>query len=195
MPKDHMAVRILDKTAAKMAQESNGRIQLQTYPSSQLGGDVDMIMQVHSGALDFQMESGSMISNVVPVAGIVSVGFAFKDLRTGVEGDGRRTRRDRPRNPGRGRLLLPSRAMDNGFRQLTTSRRKVMSVARREPAQAPPADRAGVDIAVGEPWGGPASMDLAELYTGLQTGIVDGWRAACSRSRPSSCMRSKRTWR
>jgi TRAP-type C4-dicarboxylate transport system substrate-binding protein len=42
MPKDHMAVRILDKTAAIMAQESNGRIHLQTYPSSQLGGDVDM---------------------------------------------------------------------------------------------------------------------------------------------------------
>jgi tripartite ATP-independent transporter DctP family solute receptor len=174
MPKDHMAVRILDKTANVMAQESNGRIQLQTYPSSQLGGDVDMVMEVHSGALDFQMAGGSMISNVVPVAGIFSVGFAFKNYdQVWKAVDGELGATVRQTLDQRGFYVHPV-SMDNGFRQLTTSKRKVMNVG--------DVSRLKLRLPIGPVWtslwaslgAAPTSMDLSELYTGLQTGIVEG---------------------
>ncbi len=174
MPKDHMAVRILDKTADVMAQESNGRIHLQTYPSSQLGGDVDMVMEVHSGALDFQMAGGSMISNVVPIAGVFSVGFAFKNydqVWKAVDGELGATVRQTLDQSG---FYAHPVSMDNGFRQLTTTNRKVMNVG----------DVKGLKLRVpiGAVWtslwaslgAAPTTIDLSELYTGLQTGIVEG---------------------
>jgi tripartite ATP-independent transporter DctP family solute receptor len=174
MPKDHMAVRILDKTAAIMAQESNGRIHLQTYPSSQLGGDVDMVMEVHSGALEFQMAGGSMISNVVPIAGIFSVGFAFKNydqVWKVVDGELGATVRQTLDQSG---FYAHPVSLDNGFRQLTTSNRKVMNVG--------DVSRLKLRLPIGPVWtslwaslgAAPTSIDLSELYTALQTGIVEG---------------------
>ncbi len=174
MPKDHMAVRILDKTAAIMAQESNDRIHLQTYPSSQLGGDVDMVMQVRSGALEFQMAGGSMISNSVPLAGIFSVGFAFKNydqVWKAVDGELGATVRQTLDQSG---LYAQPVSMDNGFRQLTTTNRKVMNVG--------DVSRLKLRVPIGPVWtslwaslgASPTSIDLSELYTALQTGIVEG---------------------
>jgi TRAP-type transport system periplasmic protein len=174
MPKDHMAVRILDKYAAIMAQESNGRIHLQTYPSSQLGGDVDMVMQVRSGALEFQMAGGSMISNSVPIAGIFSVGFAFKNygqVWKAVDGELGAAVRQVLDQSG---LYAQPVSMDNGFRQLTTTSRKVMNVG--------DVARLKLRLPIGPVWtslwaslgAAPTSIDLSELYTALQTGIVEG---------------------
>lgn len=174
MPKSHMAVQILDKACDEMAKESKGRIQLQTYPSSQLGGDVDMVMEVRSGALDFQMAGGSMISNAVPVAGIFSVGFAFKNYdQVWKAVDGELGATVRQTLDQRGFYAQPV-AMDNGFRQLTTSNRKVMNVG--------DVSRLKLRLPIGPVWtslwaslgAAPTSIDLSELYTGLQTGIVEG---------------------
>ncbi len=173
-PKDHIAVQILDKAAAKMAKESDGRIHLQTYPSGQLGGDLDMIMQVHSGALDFQMESGTMLSNVVPVAGINAVGFAFKDSEQawkamdGVLGAMVRAALDK------GGFYCQPMCFEQGFRQLTTTHRKVMTVADVKNLK--------LRLPIGPVWtslwadlgAAPTSIDISELYTSLQTGVVEG---------------------
>jgi tripartite ATP-independent transporter DctP family solute receptor len=173
-PKDHIAVQILEKYAAKMAKESNGRIHLQTYPSGQLGGDLDMIMEVHSGALDFQMESGTMLSNVVPVAGINAVGFAFKDSEQawkamdGALGATVREALDK------GGFYCQPLCFEQGFRQLTTRRRKVMNVADVRNLK--------LRLPIGPVWtslwvdlgAAPTSIDISELYTALQTGVVEG---------------------
>ena len=173
-PKDHIAVQILDKAAAKMAKESNGRIQLQTYPSGQLGGDVDMIMEVHSGALDFQLESGTMLSNVVPVAGINAVGFAFKDSEQAWQAmDGPLGAVVRDALDKGGFYCFPT-CFEQGFRQLTTSRRKVMNVGDVKNLK--------LRLPIGPVWtslwanmgAAPTSVDVSELYTALQTGVVEG---------------------
>jgi len=173
-PKDHIAVQILDKTAAKMAEESKGRIQLQTYPSGQLGGDLDMIMEVKSGALDFQVESGTMLSNVVPVAGINAVGFAFKDSQQAWQAmDGPLGATVREALDNSGFYCFPT-CFEQGFRQLTTSRRKVMTVADVKNLK--------LRLPIGPVWtslwaglgAAPTSVDISEMYTALQTGVVEG---------------------
>ncbi len=173
-PKDHIAAQILDKAAAKMAKESNGRIQLQTYPSGQLGGDLDMIMEVHSGALDFQLESGTMLSNVIPVAGINAVGFAFKNSEQAWKAmDGPLGAVVRDALDKGGFYCFPT-CFEQGFRQLTTSRRKVMNVGDVRNLK--------LRLPIGPVWtslwanlgAAPTSVDISELYTSLQTGIVEG---------------------
>ncbi len=173
-PKDHIAVQVLDKTAANMAKESKGRIHLQTYPSGQLGGDLDMIMQVHSGALDFQMESGSSLSNVVPVAGINAVGFAFKDPQQAWKAmDGALGAIVRDALDKGGFYCQPI-CFEQGFRQLTTTRRVVKDVKDVKNLK--------LRLPIGQVWtslwanlgAAPMSVDISELYTSLQTGVAEG---------------------
>src|SRR5690348_11080857 len=46
---------------------TNGRVDIQIFPNSALGGSTDMLSQVRSGALDF-FTVGSPLANVVPVS-------------------------------------------------------------------------------------------------------------------------------
>jgi TRAP-type C4-dicarboxylate transport system substrate-binding protein len=40
------------EAAEQIARESNGQVELQVFPDSQLGGDNDLLSQVRSGAVD-----------------------------------------------------------------------------------------------------------------------------------------------
>src|SRR4029077_5648982 len=59
--------------------DSNGRVDVATFPNNQLGGDTAMLTQLRSGALQFMTLDGAILASVVPVAAIPSIGFAFKD--------------------------------------------------------------------------------------------------------------------
>ena len=48
---------------------TNGRLEIEIFPNSQLGGDTDMFSQVRSGAIDI-FTIGSPIVNAVPIAAI-----------------------------------------------------------------------------------------------------------------------------
>ena len=56
--------------AERIAKATDGRVELQLFPSSQLGSDTDMLGQVRSGALEFFCCSGLILSTLVPVASI-----------------------------------------------------------------------------------------------------------------------------
>src|SRR5262245_60601871 len=55
---------------------TNGRVDIQVFPNSQLGGSTDMLSQVRSGALDM-FTVGSPLANLIPVSAIPSIAFAF----------------------------------------------------------------------------------------------------------------------
>ena len=58
-PPDHpLSVNALD-AAKRINAESKGRVAIKYFPSSQLGGDTDMLSQVRSGALDLYTTSAS----------------------------------------------------------------------------------------------------------------------------------------
>ncbi len=76
--------------------ETNGRVEIQIFPSNQLGSDTDMLSQLRSGGIEFFTLSGLILSTLVPVASINGIGFAVPGLSVGVEGDGRRPRPVRP---------------------------------------------------------------------------------------------------
>ena len=158
----------------RIKQETNGRVVIDIFPNNQLGGDTDMLSQLRSGAIEFFDLSGLILATLVPVAAINGVGFAFKDydvvwkamdgalgayVRAAIEKAG---------------LVVFEKIWDNGYRQITSSTKPINT----------PADLKGFKIRVPvsplwtsmfEAFGAaPASINFSEVYTALQTKVVEG---------------------
>jgi len=69
-------LRIIEASEA-IKKQTNGLVDLQVYPNSQLGSEPDMFSQTRSGALDFMSTSG-VNQTVVLTGGINAVAFAFE---------------------------------------------------------------------------------------------------------------------
>jgi tripartite ATP-independent transporter DctP family solute receptor len=154
--------------------ETNGRVDIQVFPNNQLGSDTDMLSQVRSGAMDFMTLSGLILSTLVPVASINGIGFAFKDYQqvwSAMDGDLGALVRANIANAG---LHAFDKIWDNGFRQITSSNKPIAS----------PADLKGfkIRVPVSPLWtsmfksldASPASINFSEVYSALQTKIVEG---------------------
>ncbi len=130
--------------------------------------------QVRSGAIDFVCTAGTIWGNLVPVTSINTVAFAFPDYATvwkAMDGDlgaHMRAAFDKVN------LVAVGKVFDHGFRQITHSTKPINS----------PKDLEGMKIRVpASPiltslfkglGASPATVPIGELYTALQTKVVDG---------------------
>jgi tripartite ATP-independent transporter DctP family solute receptor len=160
--------------AAAIKQDTDGRFDLQIFPSSQLGSDTDTLSQLRSGGVEFFTLSGLILATLVPAASINGMGFAFPNYDT--------VWRAMDGNLGgyirgqieKANLVVMEKIWDNGFRQTTTSTKPI----------ATPDDFRGLKLRVPpsplwtsmfEAFGAaPASINFNEVYSALQTRIVDG---------------------
>ena len=175
LPETHpMNLRAQDMAAA-IKQETNGRFELQIFPSSQLGSDTDTLSQIRSGGVEFFTLSGLILSTLVPAASINGMGFAFPDYDTvwkAMDGDlGAYVRAQIAKS---NQIVALEKIWDNGFRQTTTSTKPITT----------PDDFRGMKlrVPVSPLWtsmfkalaASPASINFNEVYSALQTKIVDG---------------------
>ena len=162
------------EAAAAILKDSNGRVDIQVFPNNQLGSDTDMLSQVRSGAIDFFTLSGLILSTLVPVASINGIGFAFKDYdQVWAAMDGELGAFVRGAI-AKANLVAFDKIWDNGFRQVTSSTRPI----------AKPEDLRGfkIRVPVSPLWtsmfkafdAAPASINFSEVYSALQTRIVEG---------------------
>lgn len=154
--------------------ETNGRVEIQIFPSNQLGSDTDMLSQLRSGGIEFFTLSGLILSTLVPVASINGIGFAFPDYPSvwkAMDGDlGQYVRNQ----IAKANLVAMEKIWDNGFRQTTSSTKPIQG----------PEDLKGfkIRVPVSPLWtsmykafdSAPASINFSEVYTALQTKVVDG---------------------
>jgi TRAP-type transport system periplasmic protein len=174
LPETHpMNVRAREMASA-IKQDTNGRFDLQIFPSSQLGSDTDTLSQIRSGGVEFFTLSGLILSTLVPAASINGMGFAFPDYDTvwkAMDGDlGAYIRGQIAKT----NLVAMEKIWDNGFRQTTTSTKPIVV----------PNDFRGMKlrVPVSPLWtsmfkaldASPASINFNEVYSALQTKIVDG---------------------
>ncbi len=164
----------LEQACARIQQASGGRLEMKFFPASQLGSDTDLITQVRSGGIEFLNIAGSVISTVAPGAAITNVGFAFSDydqVWKGVDGVIGDFVRKQVEKAG---LQIVSKASDNSFRQITSASKPIKN----------PADLKDYRIRVpvspiftslfSALGANPTSINFNELYTALQTKLVDG---------------------
>lgn len=164
----------LTEAAERIKADTKGRFDLQVFPADQLGSMTDVLGQVRSGAVDFFMLSGVVLSTFVPNAAISGLGFAFKDYDTvwkAMDGGlGTFIRAEIAKSKS---IFAFEKIWDNGYRQITSSTRPVNG----------PADLQGMKIRVppSAMWtslfkslgASPTTINANELYSSLQTKIVD----------------------
>ncbi len=160
--------------AAAILEESGGRVDIQIFPSNQLGADTDVLGQLRSGGVEFFLLSPVILSTLVPNASINGIGFAFPDYDAvwkAMDGELGAYARGQIEAGG---LVVMDKIWDNGFRQTTTSTKPIVT----------PADLEGfkIRVPVSPLWtsmftafgSSPTSINFAEVYSALQTGVVDG---------------------
>jgi TRAP-type transport system periplasmic protein len=174
LPESHPMNMRAREMAAAIKAETSGRFDLQIFPSSQLGSDTDTLSQVRSGGVEFFTLSGLILSTLVPAASINGIGFAFPDYPTvwkTMDGElGAYVRQQ----IAKANLVAMDKIWDNGFRQTTSSTKPINA----------PEDLKGfkIRVPVSPLWtsmykafeAAPTSINFNEVYTALQTKVVDG---------------------
>lgn len=162
------------EAAERIKQATNGRLEISVFPGSQLGSDPDMLSQLRSGALEFFTLSPIILSTLVPLSSISGIGFAFQSSEQALQAlDGELGELVRAEIAKRG-LFAFDHINDSGFRQITSSVRPIRT----------PDDLKGMKIRVPPSplWtsmfkafgSGPTTISFNEVYSALQTKIVDG---------------------
>ncbi len=162
------------EAAERIRQATGGRFDLQVFPNGQLGTDSDMLSQVRSGAIQFFTASGLVLSTLVPVTAINAVGFAFADYSQvwkAMDGELGAYIRTAIAKAG---LRAMDKIFDIGFREITSATRPINGPADLDGFKLRiPASQLGVSMfkALGA---SPATLNFAEVYTALQTKVVEG---------------------
>ena len=150
-------------------------MEMQLFPNSQLGGDTDMLSQLRTGAIQMFNLSGLILATFVPVAAINGIGFAFKDYEqvwTAMDGAARRLyprrHRERPGSTPSTRCGTTAIARSPAARARST--RPTTSGASRSACPVSPL-WTSMFKALGA---SPTSININEVYSALQTKIVEG---------------------
>jgi tripartite ATP-independent transporter DctP family solute receptor len=150
-----------------------GAIDFQFYPAGQLGGDKDFLENLRLGTL--QMAVIGQVANVAPRMAVLDVAYLFVSYDQAERYLGSDAYADLMSElPSKGLQNFPKAWWWSSWRQLTNSRRPVRT----------PDDVKGLKIRVPPQQGHLRSwlafganatpMDFTEVYTALQTGVLDG---------------------
>jgi len=163
------------EASERISAETNGQVQINIFPNNQLGSDADMLSQLRAGGLDFFTVSGvNVLSQLVPVASLWGVGFAWSsDDAVHKALDGELGAYLRAQFPKVG-LMAMNTIWSSGFRHVTNNVRPINT----------PQDLKGLKmrVPVSALWtslfknlgASPVSLNFAEVYSALQTNVVDG---------------------
>ena len=170
----HPSSKAMEAACAEIRQQSNGRIDIQFFPNAQLGSDAATLTQVRSGVLDMMTASGISMQVVSPIAGISGMAFAFSDYAhvwQAMDGDLGASIRAGLDKVG---IYAFPKILDSGYRNITTSNRPINTVEdlKGMKMRVPPSPVwVSLFTALGS---SPTSITINELYSALQTKIVDG---------------------
>jgi tripartite ATP-independent transporter DctP family solute receptor len=171
---DHPLNAPLIRAFSKIRRETKGAFSVQLFLNNALGDPVSQIFQLRSGALDMAPLDGGTLDGVVSVASIPAVAFVFKDHKTAfdaMDGDlGTVIRKEFPQYG----FIAHERILENGFRYFTSGSKPIRTVDdlqgmkfRVPPGKLPLDTFRSLGVAV-------TTVSLGELYTALQTRLVDG---------------------
>ena len=168
-------VEAIVRMGKKLEAATNGRLSIQMFPAMQLGGEKEMIEQAQVGALQIARISVGPMGPVVDELNVFNLPFIFRDeahMRKVIDGPIGQELLDKISNSPASRLIALG-WMDSGTRNLYT----------KKPIKSP-ADLKGLKIRMmGNPvfvdtinamGGSGVTMSFSELYSALQTGVVDG---------------------
>ncbi len=174
-PETHPLTIRLTEAAKAIGAQSSGRLNVTVFANSQLGGDPEMLSQVRAGGIELLAAPSLTLSTLVPMSGLPSIGFAFgsyDQVWAAMDGGVGDVVREAIGKTG---LVPMKKIWDNGFRQITSSSsRQLTGVDDLRGFKI----RVPVTALLTSLFSGlgalPSSISYSELYSALQTHIVEG---------------------
>jgi len=157
----------------ELARLSNNQLGVDIFPAMQLGGAKENVDAVRSGALFMTWVGVAFLSRIVPELEAISLPFLMPNREVAFKViDGEVGQLIDKRYAEKGFISLGW--MELGSRQVTNSRRPLRAIAdfkglkiRMQPLE--------THLATFRALGAnPVAMDIKELYSALQTGVMDG---------------------
>jgi TRAP-type transport system periplasmic protein len=162
------------ESAERIKQKSGGRFEVTVFHSGQLGTDIDTFTQVRIGGVHMMVLSNVITATAAPLTSALSMPFAFRNYdQVWQAADGKLGELLR-KDLEKAGYLTTNKICDSGFHQITSSKGPINTVADLQgmKLRAPPSP---IQVSTWKAIGAaPTSMNFAELYTALQTGVVDG---------------------
>jgi tripartite ATP-independent transporter DctP family solute receptor len=173
-PPEGEVTRGINRAAEWIRERSNGRLRIDNFPSSQLGGEREMLTQVQQGTLDLCITGPAVLGSWVRPISILESPFLASDFAQVLRMFDHAAIQAASRQLAEGRGMRPLEPWYYGTRHLTT----------RDKAVRVPEDIRGLKIRVPQAplfvdmmrtlGAAPTPMSLGEVYLSLQTGVIDG---------------------
>jgi tripartite ATP-independent transporter DctP family solute receptor len=161
---------------AAVKTETHGRVDVQTFPdNNQLpGSDPEALKMLISGELDFFTLNGGLIGSAVPAVNVQGIPFAFHTEAQAYNAlDGDLGAYLREEMAAKGIYAVPHGAFENGFRQISCSRRPIQSAADLEGLKMRSPDTP-IYIEAWKALGAqPVAVNFNKLYDALKDGTAD----------------------
>ncbi|MCM3411860.1 TRAP transporter substrate-binding protein [Metabacillus litoralis] len=169
----HIKHMVAEKFKEELESKSDGRMTVDLFPATQLGNEKDMVQQLETGSLDFALISNGYMSSRSESLNGWFMPFLFENLEEGAEA----------RKGEAAKEMLTELESQNliGFDVFFAGGRHILM---KSDSVESVDDLEGKKIRIpGSPvfeayWSktgaGPTPMPLPEVYTSLQTGVIDG---------------------
>jgi tripartite ATP-independent transporter DctP family solute receptor len=174
-PFDIASAAMAEVFKSEVEANSNGAIKVELYPNGVLGKEPETMQQVKTGVVQSYIASSGGMAPFYPLIDVTNMPFAFSSYNVGYkvyDGDfGKALSKDIEAKAG---FKVLGYGESGGFFAITNNKKEIKS----------PADLAGIKLrtmalplhqAVVKALGAsPTTVAWAEVYTSLQTGVVDG---------------------
>ena len=157
----------------RLAEKSSGKLQIEIYPSQQLGTERQALELLQIGSLAMTKVSGAVMENFAPQIKCLSLPYVFRDRE--------HTYKVQDGEVGRQLLVQSEKYWFRGLGYFDAGQRSFYT---KEKSINTPDDLTGMKIRVQESvmamnlvrtlGGAPTPISWGELYTALQQGVVDG---------------------
>lgn len=159
--------------ADDVAKRTGGKVKIEQYPNSALGGEVDMLSGLQLGTVDVAVVTGAPLPNVVPEVGVFSVPFIFRNVAHAhavLDGPLGQSYLEKFKDKG----MIALAWGENGMRHITNSKRPIRTAddLKGLKLRLPQSDVMAAGFkALGADVG---ALGFPQLYGALQTGQFDG---------------------
>ncbi|MED3551647.1 TRAP transporter substrate-binding protein [Cytobacillus praedii] len=172
-PTDHMWHKAAEKFGEELKSRSDGRLELEIYPASQLGTEADMVQQIESGSIDFGLITAAYLSARAPEFAAWFMPYGFTTLEEANEA--------RKSNISKKILSSLEEQGLKGLDYLFAGQRVMIF---KDKQVKTPADMNGLKLRVTpsppmqdfyrSTGAAPEGLPLPEVYAAIQTGVIDG---------------------
>ena len=175
-PVGYPTVAAVESMGKKLAEATQGRLSIQTYPSAQLGGEKETIEQTQIGAIQMLRVSAGSIGPIVDDINVVNMPFLFKNMAHAekmMDGEIGQDLLDKITANANANLVALC-WMNAGARSIYNTKKPVKTID----------DLKGLKVRViGNPifidmmnalGGNGVAMGYDQVFSALQTGVIDG---------------------